>query len=226
MFHKKTIVLNSGKVALDILEARSAIYSDRPTNWMAGELAGRKRAIFSMSLVDPRFKISRRLLQTGLNTRASKSYRPIQMQETQTLLQNLANAPEDFATHIRRWECPIDSACMTIYWQGLLKECSGCYIKGCLRIPNNFKWRPFRPPPGEDVSFGGIDRHSWKILGRVRSNSYVFLHIFRRDDLTFTWQFDSFQIGFLVQDSSDEQKKYAENWAISIVYPSIGPKWK
>jgi cytochrome P450 len=102
MFHKKTIVLNSGKVALDILEARSGIYSDRPKNWMGGEIAGRKRAIFLTPFMDPRFKISRRLLQTGLNTRASKSYRPIQTQETQTLLQNLADDPEDFATHIRR----------------------------------------------------------------------------------------------------------------------------
>jgi len=102
MFHKKTIVLNSGKAALDILEARSGIYSDRPTEWMAGEIAGRKRAIFLTPFMDPRFKILRRLLQTGLNTRASKSYRPIQTQEAQTLLQNLANAPEDFATHIRR----------------------------------------------------------------------------------------------------------------------------
>ena len=98
----KNIVLNSGKVALDILEARSAIYSDRPTVWMVGEIAGRKRAIFLMQFMDPRFKISRRLLQTGLNTRACKSYRPIQMQETQILLQNLVNSPEDFATHIRR----------------------------------------------------------------------------------------------------------------------------
>ena len=69
---------------------------------MAGEIAGRKRSIFLTPFTDPRFKISRRLLQTGLNTRASKSYRPIQTQETQTLLQNLANNPEDFATHIRR----------------------------------------------------------------------------------------------------------------------------
>ena len=102
LFYKKIIVLNSGKVALDILEGRSAIYSDRPMNWMAGEIAGRKRSIFFMSFSDPYFKISRRLLQTGLNTRACKSYRPIQMQETQTLLQNLANSPEDFAAHIRR----------------------------------------------------------------------------------------------------------------------------
>lgn len=100
--NSKNIVLNSAKVALDILEARSAFYSDRPTNWMAGEIAGRKRTIFLTSFMDPRFKIMRRLLQTGLNTRASKSYRPIQTQETLILLQNLATTPEDFATHIRR----------------------------------------------------------------------------------------------------------------------------
>jgi len=64
LFNRKSIILNSGRVALDILDARSAIYSDRPVNWMAGELAGRKRVIFLTSFMDPRFKILRRLLQT------------------------------------------------------------------------------------------------------------------------------------------------------------------
>ena len=69
---------------------------------MAGELAGQKQLVFFTSFMDPRFRISRRLLHTELNARACKSYRPIQMQETQTLLQNLANAPEEFVAHIRR----------------------------------------------------------------------------------------------------------------------------
>ncbi|KDR77596.1 hypothetical protein GALMADRAFT_245744 [Galerina marginata CBS 339.88] len=102
VMNKETIVLNSGKVALDLLESRSAIYSDRPVSWMEGELAGRKRSVFRTSLLDPRFKMFRRLLQNGLNARASESYRPIQTTETQTLLQGLANSPEDFSAHIRR----------------------------------------------------------------------------------------------------------------------------
>lgn len=103
VFNDKTIVLNSGKAALELLESRSAMYSDRPTLWMAGELARRKWTVFWISFSDPRFKAYRRLLQYGLNSRASKTYRPIQYQETQVLLKGLANSPEDFTAHVRRY---------------------------------------------------------------------------------------------------------------------------
>ncbi|CAA7259346.1 unnamed protein product [Cyclocybe aegerita] len=69
---------------------------------MGGELAGRKHSVFLSSFDNPRFKTFRRLLQTGLNARAAKGYRPIQVQECQVLLQGLANSPEDFMAHIRR----------------------------------------------------------------------------------------------------------------------------
>lgn len=103
MFHSKTIILNTLKAAVDLLDSRSSIYSDRPIMWMTGELAGQKSMIFMTRFSDPCFKSLRRLLQEGLNTRASKSYRPIQMHETQVLLQGLMNNPEAFATHIRRY---------------------------------------------------------------------------------------------------------------------------
>ena len=103
VYGKETILLNSGKVALDLLESRSSIYSDRPTAWMVGELAGRKRTVFLMSFLDPQFKTLRKLLQTGLNPRACKTYRPIQTESTQTFLRGLLGSPNDFATHIRRF---------------------------------------------------------------------------------------------------------------------------
>jgi len=110
VFNKKTIVLNSAKATLDLLESRSSIYSDRTTLWMGGELSGREKSVFITSFADPRFKMLRRLLQTGLNARAAKSYRPIQEQETQILLQNLSNAPGNFMSHIRRYIMAIHTA--------------------------------------------------------------------------------------------------------------------
>ncbi|KAF8914418.1 cytochrome P450 [Gymnopilus junonius] len=101
-FNKSTIVLNSGKAALELLESRSGLTSDRPTSWMGGEIAGRKASVFLTSSTDPRFQFFRRLLRNGLNPRASKDYRPIQLQENQILLQNLANFPQDYGAHIRR----------------------------------------------------------------------------------------------------------------------------
>ncbi|PPQ75850.1 hypothetical protein CVT24_000608 [Panaeolus cyanescens] len=102
LFNKTTIVLNSAKSVNDLLEHKASIYSDRPVRWMGGELAGRKKTIFFMSSQVPEFKEYRRLLQSGLNPRASKSYRPIQIQEVQVLLRGLLETPQDFVSHIRR----------------------------------------------------------------------------------------------------------------------------
>ncbi|KAF8914434.1 cytochrome P450 [Gymnopilus junonius] len=102
-FNKSTIILNSGKAALELLESRSGITSDRPASLMGGKISGRKvPGVFRTSSTDPRFQFFRRLLRNGLNPRASKDYRPIQLQENQILLQNLTNFPQDYGAHIRR----------------------------------------------------------------------------------------------------------------------------
>ena len=100
--NKETIFLNTPKAVLDLMESRASIYSDRPKAWMTGELAGRKLSIFRTSSADPRFRVLRRLLQDGLNPRATKNYRNIQMKEAQVLLRALATCPDDFLAHIRR----------------------------------------------------------------------------------------------------------------------------
>jgi len=102
VFQTRTIILNTGKIALDLLESRSAIYSDRYQAGMLGQVSGLRLPVFRIPFLDPRFKIYRRMLHTGLNPRASKSYRPIQTQETQVFLQGLACSPKEFDLHIRR----------------------------------------------------------------------------------------------------------------------------
>ncbi|KAF8872778.1 cytochrome P450 [Infundibulicybe gibba] len=102
IFNRRTIIINSAKIAVELLDGRSTIYSDRPFSWMAGELAGRKRTMFHLPYGDPRFKIYRRLLHSGLNPRVIHTYQPIQYQETRILLKGLLNNPADFTQHIRR----------------------------------------------------------------------------------------------------------------------------
>lgn len=102
MFNTRVLILNSGKSALDLLETRSAIYSDRPKAWMLGVLAGRELAVFTVSFLHPRFKTYRKLLHAGLNPRAVREYSGIQMQETRTLLKGLIQTPENFVAHIKR----------------------------------------------------------------------------------------------------------------------------
>ncbi|KAF8645514.1 hypothetical protein AX16_007798 [Volvariella volvacea WC 439] len=96
------IVLSSAKVALDLLEARSNIYSDRPAPFVLSELIGRKNSMFFMRYSDPRFKIYRRLLHSGLGPRSVIDFRSAQLHETVVLLQSLAKSPSEFIRHIRR----------------------------------------------------------------------------------------------------------------------------
>ena len=119
------VFLNSAQAALDLLDSRSSVYSDRPVMWMAGELAARKLSVFRTQFTDPRFKVLRRLLQGGLNPRAARSYRPIQMEETQVLLNALVDSPQDFAAHIRRYDF-VAKHCSVMTGIVLLKEfCAG-----------------------------------------------------------------------------------------------------
>jgi cytochrome P450 len=99
--NKKFVFLNSARAAFDLLESRSAIYSDRPRPQMP-DLAGRTVSVFLTPFSHPRFKILRRLLQDGLSARAVKTYRPIQVQENRVFLRLLADSPDDFRAHIRR----------------------------------------------------------------------------------------------------------------------------
>jgi len=103
VFNKRYVVLNSAKAAVDLLEARSSIYSDRPVLWMQSEALGdRQNAVFNMSSLDPRFRQYRKQLHSGLNSRATQTYLPLIEQERQNFLNGLATAPLNFISHTRR----------------------------------------------------------------------------------------------------------------------------
>lgn len=96
------VVLNTADSVVDLLEKRSSIYSDRPVLWMYHMLADRKLAVFHVSSENERFKKYRKLMNSGLNARATTSYREVMENEARTLLQGLSKTPENFARHIRR----------------------------------------------------------------------------------------------------------------------------
>ncbi|KAF6748927.1 cytochrome P450 [Ephemerocybe angulata] len=107
IFGKTTVVIHSAKAVWDLLESRSALYSDRPVNWMGGEIAQRKLNVFSISSTNPRFKMYRRLMHGGLNPRVAKDYRPIQIEELHTFMKELERTPERFRQSIKRNACAI-----------------------------------------------------------------------------------------------------------------------
>ncbi|KAF8645500.1 hypothetical protein AX16_007785 [Volvariella volvacea WC 439] len=101
-FRTHTIILSSAKAVLDLLDGRSNIYSDRPVSFVTSELIERKNSVFNMTFNDPRFKVYRRLLHSGLGPRVAMEYRPIQLHETAVLLRSLVETPNDFVSHLRR----------------------------------------------------------------------------------------------------------------------------
>ena len=103
VYTEKIVVLNSAKASLDLLDKRSGIYSDRQRSVMLGELADRSKSVFSMSSSNPLFKDYRKMMNSGMNTRAVKKYEPIQDMQTVILLNNLLETPDNFISHLRRF---------------------------------------------------------------------------------------------------------------------------
>ena len=99
---RSVLVINSASVATDLLESRSGIYSDRPKQWMYGVLANRFLNVFNLSIKHPRFRRYRKLMNSGLNPRATQGYAPLMESEVRTLLRGLYTKPNELSAHVRR----------------------------------------------------------------------------------------------------------------------------
>lgn len=95
------VVLNSAKVADELLDKRGAIYSSRPVRTMLRELMGWNWS-FSNMLYGSSWRKYRSTFQKHFHPRAITQYQPIQLKEVQTFLRNLNRSPEDFYHHMRR----------------------------------------------------------------------------------------------------------------------------
>ncbi|KAF5343048.1 hypothetical protein D9758_011153 [Tetrapyrgos nigripes] len=95
------VVLNSHKVAGDLLDRRSAIYSDRPRFIMAGEILSRGLLIGLCGYGDLLRKL-RKATHEGFNTRASEAYQPIQEKEAAVLVDSMLKDPNSWIAHLER----------------------------------------------------------------------------------------------------------------------------
>ncbi|KAF7342026.1 Cytochrome P450 [Mycena venus] len=107
-FHTRLIILNSFKTTTDLLNSRSAIYSDRPISWM-GQLAGRGLTVFQLSSEHPWFPRYRKMLLSALNRRLTQVYCPPHWQEHQlkVLLRGLSESPDGFVGLIKTYVASI-----------------------------------------------------------------------------------------------------------------------
>ncbi|KAJ7505253.1 cytochrome P450 [Mycena galericulata] len=94
IFGQHIIFVNSRKIAADLFDKRSHIYSDRPAAPMT-ELIGWDFNVGLMPYTD-RWRRSRRLFQRCFRRDASRTYRPIQITKIHDLLRGLLSQPEDF----------------------------------------------------------------------------------------------------------------------------------
>ncbi|KAL0565568.1 hypothetical protein V5O48_016458, partial [Marasmius crinis-equi] len=102
LVNKHMIILNSKKVALDLLESRSNIYSNRPHSVLLDDLRDLGDEVFRSQADEAHFKTHRRMMHSGLGPRAVREYQPLQIQETNTMLRSLADEPDHFIAHLRR----------------------------------------------------------------------------------------------------------------------------
>ncbi|KAG2133523.1 cytochrome P450 [Suillus bovinus] len=95
------IVLNSVKAAIELLDTKSSIYSDRPVLTMGGKLVGWKYALGFLSYGD-RFRYYRKTIHRIIGSRAAMSvYEPIEEIETRRFLKRVFAKPEQLQAHIR-----------------------------------------------------------------------------------------------------------------------------
>ncbi|PSR76829.1 hypothetical protein PHLCEN_2v8210 [Hermanssonia centrifuga] len=103
LFRNPAIVINSVEIARDLMEKRSAKYSDRPVFTLLEELLGWKCMPTQMQYGE-RYRKHRKWMQdTFLSKPVLLSYQPIQRREIYILLSRLSESPELFETHIRRF---------------------------------------------------------------------------------------------------------------------------
>ncbi|EIW56941.1 cytochrome P450 [Trametes versicolor FP-101664 SS1] len=102
-FRTPAVVLNSREAAIDLMEKRSAKYSDRPRFILLKELMGWDSVLNNLPYGD-RFRKHRKWLQDAFVSKAAlATYLPIQRRETYTLLAGLCDRPELFMEHVKRW---------------------------------------------------------------------------------------------------------------------------
>lgn len=105
MLGQRIVVLNSVQAAVDLLEKRGSIYSDRPVMTMAGELMTWGELLV-FSPYGSRFRDIRRFFHRYVGSRGQLEkmapFHDLQEAETSRFLTRLLHDPENFVDHIRK----------------------------------------------------------------------------------------------------------------------------
>ncbi|PWY71805.1 putative cytochrome P450 [Aspergillus sclerotioniger CBS 115572] len=95
------IILHDARMAVDLLEKRSSVYSSRPRLVFAGEIIG-WNDVLALQPYNGRFRAYRKALHQVLGTKALVSkFNPLQELEARRFLQRLLDDSENLVQHIR-----------------------------------------------------------------------------------------------------------------------------
>ncbi|KAF8629505.1 hypothetical protein AX17_005631 [Amanita inopinata Kibby_2008] len=102
VFGQGLVFLNSPEAAVDLLDKRGSIYSDKPQLVMVGELCGCKNMVAFTSYGD-QSKRQRKIMHRALGLPVIPSYYPLVVTETHALLRRLIADPLGYQKHARRY---------------------------------------------------------------------------------------------------------------------------
>ncbi|KAI1616059.1 putative cytochrome P450 oxidoreductase [Exophiala viscosa] len=112
---KTLIVLSSAEAVKDLLDKRSAIYSDRPEMYIGQDLGSGGLRLLMMGYT-PTWRSIRKLVHGLLNVTAATRYLPYQMLENRQMLYEILQKPDDIQHHIRRYANSLTTT-MTFGWR-------------------------------------------------------------------------------------------------------------
>ncbi|KAH7919833.1 cytochrome P450 [Leucogyrophana mollusca] len=105
--NEEMIIINSEKIAVDLLDKRSNNYSDRPF------LAALKPYGWGFSFADVNYgdywRIRRKLFHHTFRADAVAKFQPMQISKVHQLLANILECPEDYAAHLETY-----NSCITM----------------------------------------------------------------------------------------------------------------
>lgn len=110
-FGQPTVIVNSLQIAIELLDKRGTIYSDRPRSPVAGEIMGWERTL-GLIRYGPLWREGRRLFSQTLGTRKGVEKLTEQIEhEGQRFLAHLLQEPEELSQHVRRCVASFTALC-------------------------------------------------------------------------------------------------------------------
>ncbi|KAF9234009.1 cytochrome P450 [Melanogaster broomeanus] len=101
VLNQDIIVISSEKIAQDLLDRRSSVYSDRP--YLATRDPFGWSFNFAWDSYGDKWRSQRRMFHQVFSADAALAFHPLQLRKARQLISNLLKSPGDYALHIQRF---------------------------------------------------------------------------------------------------------------------------